>query len=77
MDVARPSAAKPAPFAVETFLLPSTGVGSIVLPAPRIGPLATVVLPAAKPAAEILAPCVAGMSEEAYPAVATPHRAVL
>lgn len=35
------------------------------------------VLPAAKGAAQILAACVAGMSEEAYPAVATPHRAVV
>ncbi len=77
MDVARRIAAKPASFAVETLLLPSSGAGSIVLSAPLIGPLATMMLPAAKRTAEIPAARVARMSEEAYAAVATPHRAGL
>ena len=76
MDVARRIAARQTSFAVETFLRPSAGVGSIVLSAPLIGPLAMMVPPAAKWTAEIAAARVAGMSEEAYAAVATPHRAV-
>jgi hypothetical protein len=48
-----------------------------VLPAPLIGTLATVRLPAAKRAAEILTTGVARMSEEANPAVAAAYRAVL
>lgn len=77
MDVARRIAARQASFAVKMFLRRSAGVGSIVLSAPPIGPLATMVPPAAKWTAEIAAARVAGMSEEAYAAVATPHRAVL
>ena len=77
VDVARRIAARQTSFAVETFLRPSAGVGSIVLSAPLIGPLAMMVPPAAKWTAEIAAARVAGMSEEAYAAVATPHRAVL
>lgn len=65
-----------AALAVETLLLPSGRVGSIVLPATLIGTLPTVVLPAAKGAAEIPAARVAGMCKEANPAVAAPHRAV-
>jgi hypothetical protein len=42
-----------------------------------IGALATAVLPAAKGTAEILSARVAGMSEEADPTVAAPHRAAL
>jgi hypothetical protein len=48
-----------------------------VLSAPRVGELATMVLPAAELAAEILAARIPGMREEAYAAVATSHRAVL
>jgi hypothetical protein len=48
----------------------------IVLSAPRVGELTTMVLPAAELAAEILAARVPGMREEAYAAVATSHRAV-
>ena len=77
MDVARRIAARQASFAVKMFLRRSAGVGSIVLSAPLIGPLAMMVPPAAKWTAEIAAARVAGMSKEAYPAVATPHRAVL
>jgi hypothetical protein len=76
VNVARRIAGKPASFAVETFLLSSAGVGTIVLPTPLIGPLATMVLPTAKPAAKILPARVAGMREEAYPAVTAPYRAV-
>lgn len=76
-EVARGSVGGLASFTVETFLLPSARIGSIVLPATRIGSPTTMVLPAAKGAAEILAARVAGMREEAYAAVTTPHRAGL
>jgi hypothetical protein len=66
-----------AAFAVETFLVPFALSRSIVLPAPLIGELATMVLPAAELAAEILPARVAGMSEKANPAVAAAYRAVL
>jgi hypothetical protein len=58
------------------LVLPALGL-LIVLSATRVAPLATMVLPAAKLTTEILAACVPGMREEAYAAVATPHRAVL
>ena len=64
-----------AAFAVETFLVPSALGRSIVLSAPLVGAMATMVLPAAEGAAEILAARVAGMSKEANPAVAATHRA--
>jgi hypothetical protein len=48
-----------------------------VLPAPLIGTLATVILPAAEGAAEILTTGVTRMSEEANPAVTAAYRAVL
>jgi hypothetical protein len=66
-----------ASFAVETLLVPSALGRSIVLPAPRVGALAAMVLPAAKLATEIQPARVAGMCKEANPAVTTPHRAVL
>jgi hypothetical protein len=59
------------------FLVPSSLGRSIVLSATLIGALATIVLPAAKLAAEILAARVAGMRKEAYPAVAAQYRAAL
>jgi hypothetical protein len=49
----------------------------IVLPAPRVGTPATVVLSAAKGTAKILSFRIAGMREEANRAVATADRAVL
>jgi len=59
-----------------TFLV-SLAVGRLIaLPATRIGTLAMVMPAATKGAAEILAASVAGMRQEAYPAVAAPHRAV-
>ncbi len=66
-----------AALAVETFLVFSARVGLIVLPATFIGMLATVMPPAAKGAAKITAARAARMSEEANPAVATAHGAVL
>lgn len=75
VNVARRIAVKPASFAVETFLILSAAGGSIVLPATRIGPLTTLVLPAAKGTAKILPAGVAGMSEETNSAVTTPNRA--
>ncbi len=66
-----------APLAVETFLVLSGGVLSIVLSAPLIGAQAAMVLPAAERAAEILTTRVAGMCQEADPAVAAANRAVL
>jgi len=65
-----------ASLAVETFLLPSGGVGFAVLPAPRIAALATTMLPAAERAAEILATRVAGMRQKADPAVKAENRTV-
>jgi len=47
-----------------------------VLPTPRVGTLPTLVFSAAKGTAKILPFRVAGMREEANPAVATPHGAV-
>jgi len=72
-EVARGSVGGLASFTVETFLFPSSGSRSIVFPAPFIGTLATMMSPAAKGAAEILAARVAGMREEAYAAVAAAH----
>ena len=63
--------------AVEMFLVLSALGRSIVVPAPPIGALATMVLPAAKRAAEIPTASVARMSQEANPTVAACHRAVL
>ena len=65
-----------AALAVETFLLPSPLDRSIVFAAPLVAALATTVLPATERTAEIPAPRVAGMSEEANCAVAAAHRAV-
>ena len=72
--VARRIATRPAPFAIEMFLFPSTGGRSIVLLAPRVGALPTMVLSAAELAAQIPAPRVAGMREESNPAITAPHR---
>ena len=58
-------------FAVEKFLVPSAIGALIVPPAPFIGRLATVVLPAAKGTVKITAARAARMREEANPAVAT------
>ena len=66
-----------ATLAVETFLVLSALGPLIVLPAPRVGLLATMVLPAAELAAEIQPARVAGMRKEANPAVAAAHRTVL
>ena len=81
VDVARQSVLGVNPglisLTVKTFLVPSTLVSSIVLPATLIGTLAAVVLPAAKRTAEILTRRVARMSEEANPAAAAAYRAVL
>jgi len=66
-----------ATLAVETFLVLSALGRLIVLSAPRVAALATMVLPATKLAAEIPAAPVAGMSKEANPAVAAAHRAIL
>jgi hypothetical protein len=65
-----------AALAVEKFLVPSAIGLLIAPPAPSIGTLATVILPAAKGAAQVLAVCVTGMREEANPAVAAGHSAV-
>ena len=62
---------------VELFLVRSALSRLIVLPTPRVGTLATVVLSAAKGTAKILPAGVAGMSEETNSAVATLHCAVL
>ncbi len=62
--------------AVETFLVPSPLGRSIVFSAPLVAPLAAMVVPAAERAAEIPAARVAGMREEANPAVAAAYRAV-
>ena len=62
---------------IELLLVRSPLVCLIVLPAPRVAALATMVLPAAKLAAEIPAAPVAGMSKEANPAVAASHRTIL
>ncbi len=59
--------------AVEQFLVLSA-IGLLIAPlAPLIGKLATIVHAAAKGTAEIKPVRVAGMREEAYPAVAAPH----
>lgn len=52
-------------------------MGSIVLPATRIGPPATMVLSAAKRATQIPAAGIARMREKANAAVAALHHAVL
>ena len=62
--------------AVETFLVPFPLGRLIVFSAPLVGTLATMVLPAAERAAEIPAIRVAGMREEANPAVTAAYRAV-
>ena len=46
----------------------------IVLPAPRVGTLATMVLSTTERAAEILSTCIPRMREEANPTVATANR---
>ena len=66
-----------AAFAIEMFLIPVAVRRAIVLPAPLVGALPAVVLPAAERAAEIQAARVAGVCQEANAAVAAPHRAVL
>jgi hypothetical protein len=66
-----------ASFAVETLLVPSALGRSIVLLAPRVGALTATVLPTAKLATEIQPARVAGMREEANPAVAAAHCATL
>ena len=66
-----------AALAVKKFLVFSARVGLIVLPTTLIGALAMVVLPATKGTAKITAARAARMSEEANPAVATAHSAVL
>jgi hypothetical protein len=62
---------------VELFLVRSPLVRLIVLPAPRVAALATMVLSAAKGAAEISTTRIAWMREEANPAVAAADCAVL
>ncbi len=62
---------------VELFLVRSPLVCLIVLPAPCIASLATMVLSAAKRAAEISTTRIAWMREEANPAVAAADCAVL
>ncbi len=61
---------------IELLLVGSPLVRLIVLPAPCVAALPMMVLSTAKGTAEILAACVAGMREEANPAVTTSHRAV-
>jgi hypothetical protein len=65
-----------ASFAVEKLLAPSAVDRLIVLLAPRVAALATMVLSAAEGAAEIQATRVARMRKESNPAVAAAHRAV-
>jgi hypothetical protein len=65
-----------APLAVETFLVLFGVVFSIVFPAPIIAALATMMLPAAERATQILATRVAGMRQKADPAVKAENRAV-
>ena len=62
---------------VAIFLVRSSLVRLIVLPAPRVAALATMVLTAAKGTAQITPARVAGMRQEANPAVAAPHGAAL
>jgi hypothetical protein len=62
--------------AVETFLVPSPLGRLIVFSAPLVAAMAMMVLPASERAAEIRAAPVAGMREEANPAVAAAYRAV-
>ncbi len=65
-----------AALAVEMFLVLSPLGRLIVFSAPLVATLATMVLPAAERAAQIPAAPVAGVREEANPAVAAPYRAV-
>jgi hypothetical protein len=65
-----------AALAVETFLVPLPLDRLIMFSAPLVATLATMVLPAAERTAEIPAASVAGVREEANPAVAAAHRAV-
>jgi hypothetical protein len=65
-----------ASFAIEELFVPSAVDRLIVPLAPRVGELPTMVLSAAELAAQIPAARVAGMREEAYATVATPHGAV-
>jgi len=61
---------------VELFLVRSPFVSLIVLPAPSIAALATMVLSATERAAEILSTCIPRMREEANPTVAAMNRTV-
>ena len=62
---------------VELFLVRSPLVRLIVLPAPRVAALATMLLSAAKGTAKIPTTRIAWMRTKANPAVAAPHCAVL
>ena len=59
---------------VELFLIRYPFVRLIVLPAPRVAALATMVLSTTERAAEILSTCIPRMCEEANPTVATVNR---
>ncbi len=59
------------------FLVPSALGRAIVLPAPLVGALPVVVLPAAELAAEIHPACVTGVCQEANPAVTAVYGAAL
>ena len=61
---------------VELFLIRSPLVRLIVLPAPRVAALATMVLSTTKRAAEILSTSIPRMREETNPAMATGNRTV-
>ena len=61
---------------VELFLIRSALVRLIVLPAPRVAALATMVLSTTERTTEILATCIPRMREEANPTVATGNRTV-
>jgi hypothetical protein len=69
------AAARHAPLSVETLLLPPAFSGLIVLLAPRVGPLAAVVLTTTERAAEIPPISIAWMRQKANSAVATVDRA--
>ena len=62
---------------IELFLVRSPLVCLIVLPAPRVATLATIVLSTTKGTAEIPTTRIAGMCKEANPAVAAAHGAAL
>jgi hypothetical protein len=65
-----------ASLAVVTFLVPSALRRAIVLLAPLVATLTTMMFAAAERAAQVLAARVAGMGQEANPAVATGHHTV-